>query len=98
MLQPCDKPLEAKAAVPIAPGVFKGDYGGHGTELIQLTFSEDSSGLMFKGKKITGDPNVPAGQLSFRGNLSDFLKMQLDEQVFRSSGVIMYNIYDPSPV
>nr|XP_033798112.1 F-box only protein 31 isoform X2 [Geotrypetes seraphini] len=39
-------------------GLFKGTYGSHGLEIIMLSFHGSSA----KGTKLTGDPNVPAGQ------------------------------------
>ncbi|XP_062997310.1 F-box only protein 31 isoform X2 [Elgaria multicarinata webbii] len=42
----------------IQPGLFKGTYGSHGLELVMLSFH----GKKAKGTKITGDPNIPAGQ------------------------------------
>ncbi|XP_038662092.1 F-box only protein 31 isoform X4 [Scyliorhinus canicula] len=44
----------------IAPGLFKGTYGSHGLEIVMLSFH----GTQIKVTKITGDPNVPAGQLT----------------------------------
>ena len=70
--------------VPIAPGLFKGEYnelGSKCTELIFLSYHEDSNNLTFTGRKITGDTHVPAGKRSFQGSLNDCLKMKLDEQV-----------------
>ncbi|EHB07881.1 F-box only protein 31 [Heterocephalus glaber] len=43
----------------IKPGLFKGTYGSHGLEIIvMLSFH----GHRARGTKITGDPNIPAGQ------------------------------------
>ncbi|XP_051830775.1 F-box only protein 31 isoform X1 [Antechinus flavipes] len=42
----------------IRPGLFKGTYGSHGLEIVMLSFH----GKCAKGTKITGDPNIPAGQ------------------------------------
>lgn len=52
---------------PIDPGLFKGTYGAHGIELINLSFvSSDEGGMKgVKGIKICGDPNVPASEVSF---------------------------------
>ncbi|XP_059507802.1 F-box only protein 31 isoform X3 [Stegostoma tigrinum] len=44
----------------IPPGLFKGTYGSHGLEIVMLSFH----GTHIKVTKITGDPNVPAGQLT----------------------------------
>ena len=42
----------------LAPGIFKGEYGGHGVELIHV--------LDGQGVKITGDNNVPFNKVTFR--------------------------------
>ncbi|XP_040489146.1 F-box only protein 31 isoform X2 [Ursus maritimus] len=42
----------------IRPGLFKGTYGSHGLEIVMLSFH----GTRARGTKITGDPNIPAGQ------------------------------------
>ncbi|XP_006152610.2 F-box only protein 31 isoform X2 [Tupaia chinensis] len=42
----------------IKPGLFKGTYGSHGLEIVMLSFH----GRHARGTKITGDPNIPAGQ------------------------------------
>nr|XP_025860735.1 F-box only protein 31 isoform X1 [Vulpes vulpes] len=42
----------------IRPGLFKGTYGSHGLEIVMLSFH----GKCARGTKITGDPNIPAGQ------------------------------------
>ncbi|KAM5263665.1 F-box only protein 31 isoform 2-T2 [Ctenodactylus gundi] len=42
----------------IRPGLFKGTYGSHGLEIVMLSFH----GHRARGTKITGDPNIPAGQ------------------------------------
>ncbi|XP_037371657.1 F-box only protein 31 [Talpa occidentalis] len=42
----------------IRPGLFKGTYGSHGLEIVMLSFH----GRRARGTKITGDPNIPAGQ------------------------------------
>ncbi|KAH7365560.1 hypothetical protein KP509_18G035000 [Ceratopteris richardii] len=46
-------------------GLWIGIYGPHGAEIIHVTQAED--GIF--GTKITGDPNVPCGQVSFRASL-----------------------------
>jgi len=51
----------------IQPGVFKGTYGDHGLELILLNYYND--GYDVKATKLLGDPNVPAGKITFRVDL-----------------------------
>ena len=76
-------PPSENSAMPIEPGLFKGDYGCHGTELIHLSYSnEGDEGVMFSGMKVTGDPNVPSGRNSFKGNVTiDSLRIPIYDQV-----------------
>uniref|UniRef100_A0A3B3T041 F-box protein 31 n=1 Tax=Paramormyrops kingsleyae TaxID=1676925 RepID=A0A3B3T041_9TELE len=50
----------------LQPGLFKGTYGSHGLEIVMLSFH----GPWARGTKLTGDPNVPAGQLTLDVDLS----------------------------
>uniref|UniRef100_H3D3N4 F-box protein 31 n=1 Tax=Tetraodon nigroviridis TaxID=99883 RepID=H3D3N4_TETNG len=50
----------------LQPGLFKGTYGSHGLEIVMLSFHQKSA----RATKLTGDPNVPAGQLTLEINLS----------------------------
>ena len=57
----------APTEYPIQPGLFKATYGSHGIEIIQLHYLVTSKEII--GLKITGDPNVPFGEVSFKGYL-----------------------------
>uniref|UniRef100_A0A8B9CXI8 F-box protein 31 n=1 Tax=Anser brachyrhynchus TaxID=132585 RepID=A0A8B9CXI8_9AVES len=55
----------------IKPGLFKGTYGSHGLEIVMLSFH----GRKAKGTKITGDPNIPAGQQTVEIDLAHPLRL-----------------------
>ncbi|XP_031471434.1 F-box only protein 31 isoform X2 [Phasianus colchicus] len=55
----------------IKPGLFKGTYGSHGLEIVMLSFH----GRKAKGTKITGDPNIPAGQQTVEIDLARPLQL-----------------------
>ncbi|XP_070763367.1 F-box only protein 31 [Enoplosus armatus] len=50
----------------LQPGLFKGTYGSHGLEIVMFSFHETSA----RATKLTGDPNVPAGQLTLDVDLN----------------------------
>mmetsp|Transcript_13570 Transcript_13570/g.38884 ORF Transcript_13570/g.38884 Transcript_13570/m.38884 type:complete len:413 (+) Transcript_13570:122-1360(+) len=49
-------------------GLWVGKYGKHGYELINVTYVGDT----IMAFKVTGDKNVPRGELTFQANLSPF--------------------------
>jgi len=61
---------------PNLSGYWIGDYSGHGFELIKIYHK----GYKAYGKKLTGDPNVPAGKLSW--------KMTFGEDMMEGKGFI----------
>jgi len=71
-------PTTTSFNVPIQPGLFKGTYSVHGLELISLFYEEDRNKV--KAIKITGDPNVPAGAITFRADLPYCMNLDLDVQ------------------
>ncbi|XP_030831744.1 F-box only protein 31 [Strongylocentrotus purpuratus] len=62
--------------MPVKPGIFKGTYGGHGIELIYVTYV----GNRMMGMKITGDPNVPATKVSLEVHLDKPMVLDLVQQ------------------
>ncbi|XP_050397811.1 F-box only protein 31 [Patella vulgata] len=64
--------------VVIQPGLFKGNYGGHGIELIMLEYLPNKTEA--HGKKITGDPNVPANKISLYIDLTRPMVLSIEQQ------------------
>lgn len=61
-------PRETNEKPLIMPGIFKGTYSSHGVELVMVTHSPADHKIF--GTKITGDPNVPEGKLTFEVDLT----------------------------
>lgn len=67
-----------QAGVPIQPGIFKGTYGTHGLELVQIEYFENCKKL--RATKLSGDPNVPAGQVTFEVTLLYSMVLTAEQQ------------------
>jgi hypothetical protein len=50
-------------------GVFLGSFGPHGPEALALSRVARGGEEWAQGRKLTGDPNVPAGEVSFRARV-----------------------------
>ena len=74
ILEKIDVKSEGLEIFPIKGGLFIGDYGDHGVEVIRLdmpwvapmVWPHRSGPKGVKGVKVTGDPNVPFGHTSFK--------------------------------
>lgn len=76
ILDKVDVKIEGIELFPIKGGLFKGDYGSHGVEFIRLempcpwmapmVWPHKGGPKGVQGVKITGDPNVPFRQNSFK--------------------------------
>ncbi|CAH1800568.1 unnamed protein product [Owenia fusiformis] len=62
----------------IQPGLFKGTYGAHGIEIVKLDYDVDKNEA--NAIKITGDPNVPAGEWTLNIDLSRPMQLTLAQQ------------------
>jgi len=79
----------------VAEGLFKGDYGPHGVELIHI----QTPPVGFKdlrGLKITGDPNVPFSKMTFE--VEDDLCLNIPPDSQRSCNSILEFHQDPQYV
>ncbi|VDI12545.1 F-box protein 31 [Mytilus galloprovincialis] len=64
---------------PIQPGLFLAHYSAHGIEMFLLKY--DMSKKEAEVIKITGDPNVPAGETSIYINLRKPMQLTKDQQL-----------------
>ncbi len=83
---------------PLPRGLFKGNYGSHGIELIMVNYSPDDK---LEGVKVTGDPNVPTSKVTFRADLKKAIAMSREEQenltcdeLMSAQEVISYQVID----
>ena len=64
---------------PLSPGLFVGQYSVHGSEFVRVEVM-GSEGVYLRGRKVTGDPNVPFDQISFEVKSSECLDIPLENQ------------------
>lgn len=70
-------------------GLYLGAFGSHGPELLQLSRGTWQDGEeMVYGVKVTGDPNVPAGSLSFRAKVGRRHRLDPSEEYPPELGVV----------
>ena len=77
---------------PILNGLFKGTYSIHGNEIISVKYNPQNNRL--EGLKLTGDENVPVGQISFYADLSKPIYMSKEEQRNSTCNDLIQNIVD----
>eukprot|EP00088_Acartia_fossae_P034409 TRINITY_DN3532_c1_g1_i3.p1 TRINITY_DN3532_c1_g1~~TRINITY_DN3532_c1_g1_i3.p1 ORF type:complete len:393 (+),score=73.22 TRINITY_DN3532_c1_g1_i3:464-1642(+) len=80
-----EPPLPNTQNLPITQGYFFGTYGDHGIEVVQVKsfhLSPQTSSAIsdIGGLKITGDPNIAAGQITFRIIDDKCLNLTLQDQ------------------
>ncbi|XP_059147764.1 F-box only protein 31-like isoform X2 [Physella acuta] len=64
---------------PIKLGLYTASYGPHGVEILNFMFKENDP-FVIEGLKISGDPNVPAGNVSVTIFLKKPMVLTLDDQ------------------
>ncbi|XP_064611112.1 F-box only protein 31-like [Liolophura sinensis] len=78
VMTPIKLPCLGPAVKLVDPGLYKGNYGSHGIELILLTYQGQFQEV--HGMKITGDPNVPASEISITADLRRPMILTEDQQ------------------
>ncbi|XP_060082624.1 F-box only protein 31-like [Ylistrum balloti] len=64
--------------VPVQPGLFKGQYGAHGIEIMYLSYDTDMKTIQVL--KVTGDVNVPAMNVSLFVDLHRPMVLNVEQQ------------------
>lgn len=67
-----------RSGIVIQPGLFTGTYSAHGLELIMLSY--DDAKTKATATKVTGDPNVPAGKITFFCEMRNAIELTDDDQ------------------
>lgn len=58
-----------EAPTDVFSGIYLGTFGPHGPEILQVARAMIENEEWVQGTKLTGDPNVPAGKVSFRARI-----------------------------
>jgi len=69
-------------------GLWVGKYGSHGYEMINVTYVEDT----LVAYKVTGDKNVPKGEITFKADLSPNSGVNLEPIELKSSASKQWGI------
>ena len=72
-----EKYLSKCPKFPIPSGIFKGTYSAHGIEFISIRYPSRN---VLEGFKLTGDPNVPMGKVTFKADLTKAIRLTRDVQ------------------
>ncbi|CAK6433951.1 unnamed protein product [Pipistrellus nathusii] len=76
----------------IRPGLFKGTYNVNGIEIVMLSFH----GKYARATKITGDPNIPAGQQTIEINLMHRIQLPVVQNLinFKELSRIVLEVHE----
>jgi len=69
-------------------GMFVGSFGPHGPEALEVYRTTMDNEDMVVARKVVGDPNVPAGELSFRAKVGRSKRLEADHMYPRELGVV----------
>jgi hypothetical protein len=81
--------LDCNELLPKA-GIYIGSYGGHGKEFILIHYLQDC----FIATKITGDVNVPRGEVSFQSDLQQVQFLYPNINIVNSTEFPTGRVYD----
>jgi hypothetical protein len=80
-------PLDDPPTDPLT-GLYLGAFGPHGPELLRLARETFEGEEWVTATKLTGDPNVPAGEVSFRAKVGRGAKLATTEAYPAEFGVV----------